>query len=143
RLQVDAEQTVPVRPRTRAPTARLDPEEIVEQRGDEGVVQVALAVPHHERDDREPPRIAVAEDVEVGALLPARDRAVDEALLARADRLRAHRFLELKHEPRADRLEDRGRSALFAVLWIVEVAVLDRVHVRDRAAPRHRGDPVP
>ena len=35
---------MPIRPRARTPTARLDPEEVVEQRDDEVVVQVAPAV---------------------------------------------------------------------------------------------------
>ena len=65
----------------------------------------------------------VAEHPQVRVLLPRVDRALDELLSVLGDRLGAHGPLELEHEPGADRLDDRGRAALFAVLGIVEVAV--------------------
>ena len=51
--------------------------------------------------------------------------------------------LELEHEARADRFDDRRRAALLAMLDVREVDVLERVHVRDRAAARHARHPVP
>ena len=42
-LEVDAEQSVPVGPGARAAAPRLDAEEVVEDRDDEVVVQVAAA----------------------------------------------------------------------------------------------------
>ena len=43
-LDVDAEQPMAVRPGTRTAAARLDPEQVVEQRDDEVVVEVAAVV---------------------------------------------------------------------------------------------------
>ena len=71
-----------------------------------------------------------------GTVEPRRDRPLDEVLLAPADRVDADRLLELEHEPRPDRLDDRGRAALLAVLRVVEVDVLERVDVGDGAAAR-------
>ncbi len=54
-LEVDAEQPVAVRARARAAAAGLDAEQVVEQRDDVVVVQVAPGRrAHHEGDDREP-----------------------------------------------------------------------------------------
>ena len=63
----------------------------------------------------------------------------DEVLLALADRLDADGLLELEDEPRADRLDDRRRAALLAMLRIGQVDVLERVDVGDRAAAGHVG----
>ena len=46
------------------------------------------------------------------------------------------RLLELEHEARPDRLDDRGRAAFLAMLGVVEVDVLGRVDVGDGAAAR-------
>ena len=54
----------------------------------------------------------------------------------------ADRVLELEHEPGADRLDDRGRAALLAVLDVGQVDVLERVDVGDRAAAGHARHPV-
>ena len=91
-----------------------------------------------ERHDRKSRRVWIAEDQEIGIRAPARDRAADERLLASRDLVRADRILELKHEPSPYRLEDRGRAAFFAVFDVADVAMLCRVHVRDRSATRNR-----
>ena len=49
-----------------------------------------------------------------------------------------HRRLEGEDEARPDRLDDRRRAALLAMLDVVEVDVLGRVDVGDRAAARDR-----
>ena len=54
----------------------------------------------------------------------------------------ADRGLQLEDQPGADRLDDRGRAALLAVLRVVVVAVLDRVDVHHRAAAGHDRHPV-
>ena len=64
------------------------------------------------------------------------------ALLAGPDRLDADGLLELEHQPGADRLDDGRGAALLAVGRVVEVAVLERVDVGDRAAAGHDGHPV-
>ena len=51
-------------------------------------------------------------------------------------------FLELERETRPDRLDDRRRPALLAVLRVGEVDVLERVDVDDRPAARRRRDAV-
>ena len=83
------------------------------------------------------PRISRA-----GFAAPALDRPADEVLLALADRLDADGLLELEDEPGADRLDDRRRAALLAVLDVVEVDVLGRVDVGDGAAAGDRRDAV-
>src|SRR3569623_3568866 len=140
-LDVDAEQAMPVRTGAATAAARLDAEQVVEQRDDEVVVQVRLAMLHDEADDRQPPRRLVAEDRDRFVLRPGSDRALDEVDLALADRIGADVLLELEHESRADRLDDRRRAAFFAHDRIDDVAVLFLVDVRDRAAAgtrRHR-----
>src|SRR6185503_4047522 len=99
----------------RAAAARLDAEQVVQQRDDEAVVQRALGVTNDEGDDREAPGFLVSEDADVRVFAPDVDGALDERLLARADRLGADRFLELEDEAGADRLDDRRRAALFAM----------------------------
>ena len=133
-IQIDAEEPVPVRARARAAAPRLDPEQVVQERHDEVVVQVPLLVAHDERHDRQPRQVVAPEDLDIGVLLPPMHRTVGERLLARADRLGADGLLELEHEARPDRLHDRGRAAFLTVLDVIEVPVLRRVHVRDRAA---------
>ena len=53
-----------------------------------------------------------------GFVRPRCDRALDEVVLALADRVGADGLLELEHEPGADRLDDRRRAALLAVLGV-------------------------
>ena len=98
--------------------------------------------PDDERHDRQPVERGVAEDLEVRMARPALDRPPDERLLALADRLGADRLLEPEHEPGPDRLDDRRRAALLAVLDVGQVDVLGRVDVGDRAAAGHRRDAV-
>ena len=69
--------------------------------------------------------------------LPSMQRAMREGLLALADRLGADRLLQLEDEAGADRIDDGRRAALLAVLDVAQVDVLERVHVRDRAAAGH------
>ena len=59
-------------------------------------------------------------------------------------RIAAHAdgLLEPEDEAGPDRLDDRRRAALLAVLDVVEVDVLGRVDVGDGAAAGHRGDAV-
>src|SRR3954464_9247775 len=101
-VQIDSQQPVPVGTGAGAAAARLDPEEIVEQRDDVVVVQVAPAMADHERNDREPLRATVAEDLDVGVSLPALDGAIDERFLALTNRLDADLLLELEHEARSN-----------------------------------------
>ena len=131
-----------VRPGARAAAAGLDPEQVVEQRDHEVVVQVAALVADDERDDRQPLRVGAAEDLDRGVGRPARHRPPDEVVLALADGLDADGVLELEHEARPDRLDDRRRAALLAVLDVGQVDVLERVHVLDRAAAGHARDAV-
>ena len=70
------------------------------------------------------------------------DRPAQEVLLVGADDLDADRLLELEHQAGPDRLDDRRGAALLAVDRVVEVAVLGRVDVGDRAAAGHVGHPV-
>ena len=51
-VEVDAQQPVTVRPGARTAAAGLDAEEVVQERDDEVVVQIAVAVAHQEGDDR-------------------------------------------------------------------------------------------
>ena len=122
-----------------AAAARLDPEQVVEERDDEVVVQVPAIMADRERHDREPRQRRVPEDPDARLVGPGGHGAVDEGLLERADGLAADALLELEREPRPDRLDDGRRPALLAVLRVGEVDVLERVHVDDRAAARRRG----
>ena len=65
-----------------------------------------------------------------------------QRLLVRPDGVGADGLLELEHQARADRLDDGRGAALLAVGRVVEVAVLDGVDVRDRAAAGHDRHPV-
>jgi hypothetical protein len=71
-LGVDPEQTMPVRPGAGASAPGLDAEQVVEQGDHEVVVEVAggaemvLGGPDHERDDREPLGLGVAQDPDGG-----------------------------------------------------------------------------
>src|SRR5690606_32625323 len=65
-LPADAEEAVAVRPGARAPRAALDPEEVVQQDGDElGMEAAAVAVAEVERDDADALRgVGRAEDLD-------------------------------------------------------------------------------
>ena len=131
-LGADAQQPVHVRPRARAAAARLDAEQIVQQRDDEVVVQVVVPVAHHERHDRQPLGAQVAQQAQVRVLLPGGDGALDEAALHLGDGVVPDRALELERQPGADRFDDRRRAPLLAVLLGVPV---------DRRLGRHQRRP--
>src|SRR5437867_3784297 len=116
-----------IQPNTTTTTTHLNTKQIVEQHDDEIIMQHTLTITHHEADDREPPGFLIAEDVQVRVLVPRLDRAMDELALFGADAIDAHRLFQLKHQPGADRLEDRGRAALLAMHRIFEILVLDGV----------------
>src|SRR3954447_3105214 len=64
-LEVDPNQPMAVRPRAGAAAARLDAEQVVEQRDDEVVMQIAPArTTYDERHDRQALRVEVAEDLD-------------------------------------------------------------------------------
>ena len=113
-LRVDRIHAVDVRAGAEAAAARLDPEQVAEQRDDEVRVQHPARVADAERHDREPLERRVAEDAEVRVLAPRGERAAGEGALAPPDLLRADRLLEREHEPGADRLDDRRRARLLA-----------------------------
>ena len=132
-----------VRPGARATAPRLHAEQVVEHRDDEVVVQVAPARPaHHERHDRQPVRVEVAEDLDVRVGTPGLDRPPQEVLLVRADHVHAHGLLEVEHQAGPDGLHDRRGAALLPVGGVVDVVVVGRVDVVDRAAARHGRYPV-
>ena len=66
----DAQQPVPVRAGAGAPAARLDAEQVVQQRDDEAMVQHQAITVHPERHDRQPGSIEVAEDLDVRVAHP-------------------------------------------------------------------------
>ncbi len=142
-LDVDAEQPVAVRPRARAAAAGLDPEQVVEQRDHEVVVQVAATGPaYDEGHDRQPLGFEVAEDLQAGVGAPGANGAAEELRLVRPDHLGPDRRLELEDQPGPDGLHNRRRTALLPVLRVGEVAVLGLVDVGDRPAARNDRDPV-
>ena len=142
-FQVDPEQPMAVRASARAAAPALDPEQVVEDRDDEVVVEVATLRPaDDEGHDRQPLGVEVAQDLDAGVLVPGRHGPAQVVLLVRADDLRADRSLELEHQAAADRLDDRRRAALLAVDGIGEVDVLVGVHVGDRPATDHVRHPV-
>jgi hypothetical protein len=131
---VDAEQAVTVWAGARAAAAGLDAEQVVEQRHDEVVVQVPAAVADHERHDAQPPRVVVAEDLDLGPPRTSARPPLDERVLEGADRVGADGLLELEHEPGADRLDDgRGARPLRGARGR-RVHVLAAAHVGDGAA---------
>ena len=141
RREVDAQQPVPIRPGAGAAAPRLDAEQVVEQRHDEVVVQVAAPVPDDEGDDRQPLGVVVAQDVDAGYASQRSMARPMNALLALADGRLAHLLLELEHEAGADRLDDVGRAGLLAMLEVGEVDVLAGVDVLRPC--RRRGTPGP
>ncbi len=59
-----------------------------------------------------------------------------------ADHVDPDGLLELEDEPGPDRFDDRGSAALLALRRVGEVAMLGRVHVRNRAAAGDVGNAV-
>ena len=116
---------------------------------DDDVVVVQIAadpvrpdIADDERHDRQPVELRVAEDLDRRVSRPALDRPADERGLALADGLDADRLLQREDEARPDRFDDGGRAALLAVLDVLEIAMLARVDVGDRAAAGHARDSV-
>ena len=66
------------------------------------------------------------------------DGAPNMVLLQVADSLWADRLLELKDQPRPNRLHDRGRATFLAMLLVGDVGVHVARDVADGAAPRDR-----
>ena len=143
-VEIDAQQPVPVGPGARAAAARLDAEEVVEQRDDEVVVQVPRPWRRTMKETMESrsasglPRMSM-----LGFSPPRVDGAADEALFAlRGSRGDARpRSLSWKTSPA--RIDSRIAGVPpSSRCTMSRVAVLDRVDVSDRAAARHRGDAV-
>ena len=115
-LGVDAGQAVDVRRRAEAAAARLDAEEVVEERDDEVRVEHRARAPRQrvadcQRDDRDALEPGVAEHEEARVGRPGVERRTDEPVLELGDRLRADLLPEREGEPGPDRLDDRGRAA--------------------------------
>src|SRR5690606_24861339 len=126
-----------------AAAARLDAEQVVQQRHDEVVVQVpAAGTTHHKGQYGKAIRVDIAKDLDVGIRLPGLDRGAQEVLLVRANHVGAHRLLEREDQARADRLDDGWRAALFPVGRIGQVVVIERVHIVDGSAARDGGHAV-
>src|SRR6266852_9190660 len=100
----------------RATPARLDPEDVVEQSDHVVVVEIAAVVAHHERDDRQPVEVWIAENLDIRQAPPALDGAPDKRLLAAPDLRSSDLLLQLEDEPGADRIHDRRRAAFLAML---------------------------
>src|SRR5436190_7856326 len=99
-------------------------------------MEVSPIVTNRERHDREPWECPVAEDPDRRLGGPGGHRALNEVLLVATDRLDTDRLLQVEHEPGPDRLDDRGRAALFAVLRVGQIDMLEWVDVGNGAAAR-------
>ena len=139
-LLVDAKQPVSVRACARAAAAGLDPEQVVEQRDDEVVVQVPPARgAHDERHDRQPFRLQVAQDLDGRLLAPGTDGTPQAVLLVGTHHLHPHGRLQLEYQTGADRLDDGRGAAHLALGRVVEVPVLAGVDVgHGCAGPVHQ-----
>ena len=84
--------------------ARLDAEQVVEQHGQQLVMQVfAARVPNIERDDADPAfRVRIAENLDIVVLPPAPERAPGVLELAFVNHVGANGVLDLEHEPRLE-----------------------------------------
>src|SRR5450631_4937019 len=119
----------------RAAAASLDPEQVVEQRDNEVVMQVSPARrAYDERDDGQPLRLKVAQDLDGGLLQPRADGTLKVVLLVRSNDVHAHRLFQPEDQPGADRLHDGRSATLLAQCRVVEVTVLARVDVSHRPA---------
>lgn len=132
----DAEQPVAVRPGARAAAARLHAEQVVEHGDDIVVVEELLAVPDAQRHDRQPPRVAVAEDVDGGVAGPALQRAAPQPFLPGLDDVGADGLLQAEHQARSDRLDDGRGAAFLPGHRVVQVPVARGVHEQHGAAAR-------
>src|SRR5437763_9525230 len=102
-----------VRTCARAAASRLDPEQIVEQRHDEVVVQVSAGgTAYDERDDRQTFCVDVAEDLDGRLCRPRVDGATEQGFLCRTDDGNSDGLLELKDQACADRANDVRRTTL-------------------------------
>ena len=141
--RVDGQQPVPVRAGAGAAAAGLDAEQVVEQRDDEVVVQVAVrragcgrrrwtaGAPAGCRGPRCP-----------GWPAQRSQRVLPQLLFPRLDQVGADGLLEGEDQPGPDGLDDGRGAALLAGDRVVEVAVPERVDERDRAAARRGRDRV-
>ncbi len=136
---VDAEQPVTVRARARTAGARLDPEQVVQQHGDELRVQVVAArIAQVERDDADAPaRIGIAEQLDALVCAPALERPADQLLLAGLDALHADAALEFERQRGLQRLQHARRAGAFALLDVGDEVLVFGTHVRHRAAAAH------
>jgi hypothetical protein len=81
-------------------------------------------VADHERDDREPVGLVAAEHLMFGFCSQRGDRPRTKPTPRASITSGADGLLELEHQPGADRLDDRRRPALLAVLDLGVVVVL-------------------
>src|ERR1039458_5205482 len=96
----DGQQPVPVRSRAGAPPTGLDAEEVVEQRDDEIVVQVApVPVTEPEGHHGQPAGLVTAKQLDARVACTTAKDAVPEPLFARGDQVRPDGLLEA--EPQA------------------------------------------
>src|SRR5215203_2036102 len=124
-LDVDAEQSMPVRPGARAPSSRLNTEQVIEQRDYRVVMQIATAsAPYDEGHDRQSFCVEVAQDLDLGYRAPRTDCSADVVSLVGVDDCGAYGILELEDHAGTNRLDDGRRSCFFAVHRLVEIDVL-------------------
>src|SRR5690606_2313050 len=77
-FEVDPQQPMTIWARAAAAAACLDPEQVIEKRDAEVVVEVAFTMAKYERHDGEAPCVRVAEDANVRVVSPAVDGTSDE-----------------------------------------------------------------
>src|SRR5690606_10455009 len=130
-LPADAEEAVAVRPGARAPRAALDPEEVVQQDGDElGMEAAAVAVAEVERDDADALRgVGRAEDLDPLVAAPPCERARQQRVLARLEGVEAEGPLELQRQRGAEDLEHARRPRLLPRLDVGREVVPARTDV--------------
>jgi len=152
----DAEERVAVGPRARAPAPGLDPEQVVEELGDEPAVQgqppparrgpcrrrrqrgvvvgVASARVDEEGEDGEAARGDVAEHLDVGVAEQPRHGRLGVDLLPQRDGVAADVLLDPERQRRAHLLHDRRRAGVLPLLDVVVVhRVLQNARVRASA----------
>ena len=146
-LEIDPQQTVAVRSGTTAPASSLDPEQVVQQRHYEVVVEIPFAprcsgarITKETIDRRS--AFGIAEDADRRIRRPRLDRPMDERLLQGADGADPHRFLQLEDESGTDRLQDGRCASFLAMLGVDQVGVVLRVDVAHGSAAGYRGHPV-
>ena len=142
-LVVDRVHAVDVRPGAEAAAARLDAEQVAEHRDDEVRVQQPAARGAGRARRSPAARRPVLPRISMFGFAP-HDASARRAKSCSRRRIssRADRLLEREHEPGADRLDDRRRAALLADRRLGVVGVPRRADEQDRAAARHRRDPV-